>query len=33
MGWEAGLSRTPWEAKGFYVLISVAMLLAAVSKF
>ncbi len=33
MGWEAGLSRNPWEAKGFYVLISVAMLFAAVSNF
>lgn len=33
MGWETGLSRHPWEAKGFYVLISVAMALAAISNF
>ncbi len=32
-GWEAGLSRNPWEAKSFYVLISAAMLIAAVLNF
>jgi Mn2+/Fe2+ NRAMP family transporter len=29
MGWEYGLSANPWEAKRFYVLISVAMFFAA----
>lgn len=33
MGWEAGLSRHPWEAKSFYVLISVAMLIATLLNF
>ena len=33
LGWEAGLSRHPWEAKGFYMLISVAMLVATLSNF
>ena len=33
MGWEAGLSRHPWEAKSFYVLISIAMLAAALMNF
>ncbi|MGI9101013.1 MAG: NRAMP family divalent metal transporter [Terriglobales bacterium] len=33
MGWEAGLSRHPWEAKSFYVLISLAMLASAVLNF
>jgi Mn2+/Fe2+ NRAMP family transporter len=33
MGWQAGLSRHPWEAKRFYVLISAAMLLATLLNF
>ncbi len=33
MGWEAGLSRHPWEAKTFYVLISVAMVVATLLNF
>ena len=33
MGWKSGLSETPWEAKGFYVLISFAMLIAALGNF
>ena len=33
MGWRSGLSETPWEAVRFYVLISVAMFLAAALNF
>jgi Mn2+/Fe2+ NRAMP family transporter len=33
MGWRSGLSENPWEAKAFYVLISVSMLVAAVGNF
>jgi Mn2+/Fe2+ NRAMP family transporter len=33
MGWPYGLSEKPWEAKRFYVLISAAVLLAAVGNF
>jgi Mn2+/Fe2+ NRAMP family transporter len=33
MGWESGLSRHPWEAKRFYVLISVAIAVAAISNY
>jgi Mn2+/Fe2+ NRAMP family transporter len=33
MGWDSGLSSNPWEAKGFYVLISVAMFIAAAFNF
>ncbi|MGH9522523.1 MAG: NRAMP family divalent metal transporter [Terriglobales bacterium] len=33
MGWEAGLSRHPWEAKSFYLLISLAMLTATMLNF
>jgi Mn2+/Fe2+ NRAMP family transporter len=33
MGWEAGLSRHPWEAKSFYLLISVSMLTATLLNF
>jgi Mn2+/Fe2+ NRAMP family transporter len=33
MGWDSGLSTNPWEAKGFYVLISVAMFIAAAFNF
>lgn len=33
MGWEAGLSRHPWEAKSFYLLISLAMLVATLLNF
>ena len=33
MGWEAGLSRHPWEAKSFYLLISLAMLTATILNF
>jgi Mn2+/Fe2+ NRAMP family transporter len=28
MGWRSGLNENPWEAVRFYVLISVAMLIA-----
>jgi Mn2+/Fe2+ NRAMP family transporter len=33
MGWRSGLSENPWEAKSFYVLISLSMLVAAVGNF
>jgi Mn2+/Fe2+ NRAMP family transporter len=33
IGWEYGLSENPWEAKRFYVLISGAMVVAAVANF
>jgi Mn2+/Fe2+ NRAMP family transporter len=33
MGWNSGLSGNPWEAKRFYVLISVAMFIAAAFNF
>lgn len=33
MGWRSGLSETPWEAKSFYVLISLSMLIAALGNF
>jgi Mn2+/Fe2+ NRAMP family transporter len=33
MGWKSGLNRYPWEAVRFYVLISVAMFLAAALNF
>ena len=33
MGWRAGLSEHPWEAKRFYVLISAAMFIAAAANF
>jgi Mn2+/Fe2+ NRAMP family transporter len=33
MGWRSGLSENPWEAKSFYVLISVSMLVAALANF
>ncbi len=33
MGWPAGLSESPWEAKRFYVLISLVVLAAAVLNF
>lgn len=33
MEWKAGLSEVPWEAKRFYVLISVAMFASAAANF
>jgi Mn2+/Fe2+ NRAMP family transporter len=33
MGWRSGLSEQPWEAKRFYVLISVAVFVAAAANF
>jgi Mn2+/Fe2+ NRAMP family transporter len=33
MGWRAGLSEHPWEAKRFYVLISAALFVASVVNF
>ncbi len=33
VGWQTGLSRNPWEAKPFYVLISLAMLVATMLNF
>ena len=33
LGWKAGLNEHPWEAKSFYVLISGALLFAAVLNF
>ena len=31
--WRSGLSENPWDAKGFYALISLAMLVAALGNF
>ncbi len=33
MGWPAGLSEHPWEAKSFYILISAALFVASVVNF
>ncbi len=33
IGWEYGLSQNPWEARRFYLLISGAMLVAALANF
>lgn len=33
MGWPAGLSEHPWEAKRFYVLISAALFIASIVNF
>jgi Mn2+/Fe2+ NRAMP family transporter len=33
IGWKYGLSENPWDAKGFYVLISATMILAALINF
>jgi Mn2+/Fe2+ NRAMP family transporter len=33
MGWRSGLSENPWEAKSFFVLISVTVFVAAVLNF
>jgi Mn2+/Fe2+ NRAMP family transporter len=33
MGWPSGLSEHPWEAKRFYVLISMAVFIAATANF
>jgi Mn2+/Fe2+ NRAMP family transporter len=33
MGWRYGLSEHPWEAKSFYLLISVSMILATLGNF
>lgn len=33
MGWKSGLSEHPWEAKRFYGLISVALLIASIVNF
>jgi Mn2+/Fe2+ NRAMP family transporter len=33
MEWKAGLSEVPWEAKRFYVLISLALFIAAAANF
>jgi Mn2+/Fe2+ NRAMP family transporter len=33
MGWRSGLSEHPWEAKSFYVLISVTMFVAGILNF
>src|SRR5207237_6353457 len=33
VGWKYGLSENPWEAKGFYALISGAMFLAGAAAF
>jgi Mn2+/Fe2+ NRAMP family transporter len=33
MGWRSGLSEQPWEAKRFYVLISIAVFVAAAANF
>ena len=33
VGWKAGLSEKPWEAKRFYVLISAGVFLAAGANF
>lgn len=33
MGWRSGLSQKPWEAKSFYVLLSLSMLVAGMLNF
>jgi Mn2+/Fe2+ NRAMP family transporter len=33
IGWKYGLSENPWDAKGFYVLISATMILAALANY
>jgi Mn2+/Fe2+ NRAMP family transporter len=33
IGWKYGLSENPWEAKGFYLLISGTMIIAATANF
>jgi Mn2+/Fe2+ NRAMP family transporter len=33
MGWPSGLTENPWEAKRFYVLISLAVMIASVANF
>jgi Mn2+/Fe2+ NRAMP family transporter len=33
MGWKYGLSQQPWRAKRFYILISLAMVVAALANF
>ena len=33
LGWRSGLSENPWEAKSFYMLISLSMVVAAVGNF
>ncbi len=33
VGWRSGLSETPWEAKSFYVLISLSMFVATLGNF
>ncbi|MBV9608272.1 MAG: divalent metal cation transporter [Acidobacteria bacterium] len=33
IGWKYGLSENPWDARGFYVLISATMILAALINF
>ena len=33
IGWKYGLSENPWDAKGFYVLISATMILATLTNF
>ncbi len=32
-GWRSGLAENPWEARGFYVLISVALIVASIANF
>lgn len=33
LGWRSGLSEHPWDAKGFYVLISIALIVGTVANF
>jgi Mn2+/Fe2+ NRAMP family transporter len=33
IGWKYGLSESPWEAKGFYVLISATMIVASLANY
>ena len=33
VGWKYGLSENPWDAKGFYVLISATVIIAAVADY
>lgn len=33
IGWKYGLSESPWEAKGFYVLISAAMIVSTLANY